>query len=83
MSMTVGRLHRFLGAMVKAGHARKPVAVNKSTFSHPLEQDGVAVLNVEKAELDWIPQSDDDGGTKVNKDGTEHGKWNVVLSGGS
>ena len=81
MSMTVAKLHRFLGAMIEAGHGRKPVTVNKRTFSHPLEQDGVSILNVHSAELDWIPQGDDDGGTKVNKDGTEHGKWNVVLTG--
>ncbi len=83
MSMTVAALHKRLGALIEAGHGRKPVLVNKSSFYHPCEDDGVvmqdlAFVNGPK----WIPIADDDGGTKFNKDGTESGKEVVVLDGG-
>jgi hypothetical protein len=83
MSMTVAALHKRLGALIEAGHGRKPVLVNKASFHHPCEQDGTVMLDV--AAVDgpkWIPWGDDDGGTKINKDGTEAGKTVVVLDGG-
>ena len=83
MSMTVKRLHKLLGALIDAGHERKPVLVNKSSFSHPCEQDGVCMLDLVTVDGPvWIPMSDDDGGTKFNKDGTESGKTVVMLDGG-
>lgn len=83
MSMTVAALHKRLGALIEAGHGRKPVLVDKPSFQHPCEQDGVGML--ELADVDgpkWIPIFDDDGGTKWNKDGTEAGKTVVTLTGG-
>lgn len=40
MAMTVSALHKQLGTLIEAGHGRKPVAVNKCTFTDPCEQDG-------------------------------------------
>lgn len=83
MSMTVAALHKRLGALIEAGHGRKPVLVNKASFSHPLEEDGAVMLDIVAVYgPTWIPMADDDGGTKWNKDGTESGKTVVMLSGG-
>ncbi len=83
MSMTVAALHKRLAALIEAGHGRKPVLVNKPSFTHPCEQDGVGMLDVVNIEgPQWISMADDDGGTKFNKDGTESGKTVVLLGGG-
>lgn len=82
MSLTVAALHKKLGELIAAGHARKPVLVNKPSFTHPLEQDGAVLLDVEAVEgPQWIPMCNDDGGTKWNKDGTESGRTVVILKG--
>lgn len=82
MSMTVSRLHKLLGALVEAGHGRKPVLINKPTFRHNCEDDGVVMLDVEGVDGPrWISIADDDGGTKWNQDGTEAGKRVVLLYG--
>lgn len=81
-AITVSRLHKMLGAMIAAGHGRKPVCISKETFTHPCEEDGTTILNViEVTGPEWIPQADDDGGAKWNKDGTQSGKVCVVLVG--
>ncbi len=82
MTMTVAALHKQLGALIEAGHGRKPVAVNKRTFTDPCEQDGAVILAVHGVEGPrWIPTVDEDGGSKWNKNGTEAGKHIVVLFG--
>ena len=82
MSMTVAALHKRLGELVAAGHGRKPVLINKNTFTHPLESDGCVMLPVVEVQGPaWMGVMDDDGGTKWNKDGSEFGKTVVVLSG--
>lgn len=82
MTMTVARLHKELGKMIAAGHGRKPVAVNTRTFWHPLEDDGAVILNVvDIAAPEFIYNVDDDGGIKINQDGTESGRFVVVLRG--
>lgn len=60
---------------------RAKVCVSKSTFNHPCEVDGVTILDVEGLYLEWVPQSDGNGGTQTNKDGSEHGIKCVVLKG--
>ncbi len=80
--ITVARLHKLLGAMILEGHGRKPVCINKSTFTHPCEDEGTVILNISDVTgPEWIAQADDDGGTKWNKDGTESGKQCVLLLG--
>lgn len=84
MSYTVARLHKALGKLIEQGHGRKPVQVNKQSFSHPLESDGAVILNIVSIEGPcWVSMADDDGGTKTNRDGTESGKRVVILKGGS
>ncbi len=81
-TMTVARLHKMLGEMVEQGQGRRPVCVNKASFYHPLESDGVAILDVTEAKADTITMADDDGGTATNKDGTEKTRKVFVLGGG-
>lgn len=82
MPMTVAALHKRLGELIVAGHGRKPVCVNKQTFYDPCEQDGAVILAVHGVEGPrWICTTDDDGGSKINKDGTEAGKCLVILYG--
>ena len=58
-TMTVARLHKMLGKMVEAGNGRRPVCVNKASFYHPLESDGVAILDVTEAKAETIAMADD------------------------
>lgn len=84
MSMTVAALHKRLSALIAAGHGRKPVLVNKPSFTHPCEMDGTVMLSISAVDGPlWIPICDDDGGTKWNADGTESGVRVIVLSGGT
>jgi hypothetical protein len=82
MTITVARLHKLLGELIDAGHGRKPVLVDKQSFTNPCENDGAILLPVSVVNgPKWIPMLDDDGGTKWNRDGTESGKIVVVLGG--
>jgi len=82
--MNVSQLHKQLGALVAQGHGRKPVCINKASFNHPLEEDGAVILKVQTVTGPrFITMTDDDGGTKFNKDGTESGSYTVVLEGGA
>lgn len=81
--MNVNQLHKALSKLVAEGHGRKPVCVNKATFHHPLEMDGAVILDLKAiAGPSFVTMTDDDGGTKFNKDGSESGKYIVVLEGG-
>ena len=80
--MTVAKLHKLLGTLVEEGQGRRPVCVNKASFYHPLESDGVAILDVTEAKADTITMADDDGWTATNKDGTERTRKVFVIGGG-
>lgn len=80
--MTITALHKLLGKQIENGHGRKPVCVDKSSFKHPLEDDGAVILDVASAKLTWVPQVDEDGGMKENADGTEAHRTCFVLNGG-
>lgn len=81
-TMTVAKLHKLLGEMLDAGNGRRPVCVNKASFFHPLESDGVAILDVTEAKAETITMADDDGWTATNKDGSEKTRKVFVLGGG-
>lgn len=79
--MTIYRLHKLLGELIERGHGRKPVAINKRTFTNPLESDGAVIIDVDSLELYPVPQIDGDGGTKTREDGSECFRITCVLSG--
>lgn len=82
MPMTINQLHKYLGKLIDAGNGRRRVCVDKETFYHPLEADGATVLEVNEAGMSYINNLDDDGGVKINKDGTESMTLVCVLGGG-
>ena len=67
--MTIIKLHKQLTALIKAGHGRKTVCVDKSKCTHALEADGVCIINVTGAEISTHEMADDDGGTKTRANG--------------
>lgn len=80
--MNVNQLHNLLGVLVADGHGRKPVCIAKQTFNDPLEADGANILPVVCVTgPEWVYKTDDDGGTKINKDGTEAASRIVILRG--
>ena len=81
--MTLNKLHSLIFRLIKEGHGRRSVFIDKSTFQHNLEIDGCVVLPVEAAEMRTYIILDDDGGTYINADGTERQRTNLVLVGGS
>ena len=83
MSMTVKTLHKHLGMLIAKGHGLKPVCVNKTSFHHVLEDDGAVILGVQSVSgPTFVYNIDDDGGVKLNKGGSESGKFLVILDGG-
>jgi uncharacterized protein YtpQ (UPF0354 family) len=80
--MKAFRFHNLIGKLIvesNAGHLA--VCIDKSTFSHPLENDGCVILDVHAAEVRTYPVLDGDGYTEINKDGTERMRTSVVLYG--
>lgn len=81
MRFTVKALAKKLSDLVDSGHGRQIVCVDKSSFQHNCEEDGVVILEVAGVGIEWVPKSDADGGTKYRKDGTEAGAHLCVLAG--
>lgn len=81
--ITVGRLHKILEALVDKGMSRRLVCVDKTTFQHPLEEDGATILPVISVRLESHSIVDDDGFTKHRKDGSECVMTPVVIRGAS
>jgi hypothetical protein len=82
MAMTVNKLYKQLDQLIKDGHGRKHVCIDKETFYSLLEDDGATIINVEKINGPlWIETIDDDGYAKENKYGSVAGMFVVVLSG--
>lgn len=80
--MTVNKLHKALGRLIADGMGRFPVAIDKTTFTHPLEPDAV-VLDVDAIFVRHVSMLDDDGFQKCTKRGAECFSRMAVLSGAS
>jgi hypothetical protein len=81
--MTLNQLIKRLQKLADAGHGRKRVCINKATFRHNLEGDGMVFHDVVGLGIQVVSVMDDDGGTKWRADGTEATSTIVVLAGGS
>jgi hypothetical protein len=79
--MTVNQLAKKLAKMIDEGHGKRYVSVDKKTFTHNLESDGVTILNAHDCRLCYINVADDDGGTAVNADGRERYTKTAILFG--
>lgn len=81
MSVTINNLYNQLWKLRDEGYGKQKVCIDKKTFKHPLEQDGVSILDVENVEIEIINIADGDGCTKTRKDGTECYNHICVLKG--
>ena len=79
--MTVGQLNKITKEMVKNGRSRMNVCIDKSTFSHPLEEEGAVIMDVGSADTQMFPSMDGDGFTEFRKDGSEKQKTSLVFCG--
>lgn len=83
MAITLNTLVKQLQKLQEQGHGRKTVAIDKETFKHPLEGDGVCILDILGAKILAMEVADDDGGMKTRSDGTQCIKTQVVIFGDS
>lgn len=81
--MTVTTLHKLLTKAIAQGRGRLRVAVNKPSFTHPLERDGCVFIDVEKAEIETVYLVGPDGGTAVDSRGRERTVTFFALDGGN
>ncbi len=79
--MTIGKLHKLLSVLIENGLAKTNVTIDKTTFTHALEEDGAVILRVESGKIECIPMLGDDGFTKIKADGTESQSMVFVLKG--
>jgi hypothetical protein len=80
--MTLNRLCKILEEL-RAENGRCRVSIAKESFRDNRENDGCTILMVYGVDVRWINDADDDGGTAVNKDGSERGRTTVILFGDS
>lgn len=78
-TLTIQQLHKQLGQLVEAGHGRQPICVDKASFYHPCEEDGVTILHAHSIELEPVLLWQDAGTTDPN--GREHYRQALVLRG--
>lgn len=83
MGLTINKLHKELTKLIKNGHGRKRVMINKNTFTHPLESDGCVILPIKDIGITTYIILDDDGGHKEKKDGSECLNTSCLLIGES
>lgn len=79
--MTVNGMRKALDRLIAQGHGRCRVSVAKESFRDNRESDGCTILPVAGVDLRWIVDADDDGGTALNKDGTERGRTTAIIVG--
>lgn len=80
--MTINKLYELLHHLVVTGHGRMHVCIDKATFHHNCEGDGVTILEIEQAELRTHWLDDGDGSAIINRDGSERVRTALVLDGG-
>jgi len=81
--MTVNKLYHMLTQLIAQGHGRRPVCVDKATFRHNCEADGITILEVCGAAIIAHGMDDGDGGRKLRTDGSEVERLSLVLWGGA
>jgi hypothetical protein len=79
--VTLNQLHKHLSRLIEQGYGRRQVCIDKYTFAHNCENDGVTILPVNSMETRWVPLADDDGGIATNSKGEERGSMQIVLYG--
>lgn len=80
-TMTVNQLSKLIDKLKSDGHGRRPVCIDKDSFSHNCESDGVTILEVMSVGIERIRIADGDGGSATNKDGSERSQSTCILAG--
>lgn len=79
--MTINSLQKVLSKLIKKGFGRKEILVDKTTFNHPREYDGITLLPILEIKLKQVELEDEDGGWKEWKDGTLATRTYLLLRG--
>lgn len=82
-TITVTQLHKALGKIIEDGAGRCHVCVDKGTFYHNCESDGVTILDVDSCEVERVLFWNNDTDDYLNKDGSERYRRVVILRGDS
>ena len=81
--MTLNQLYKPLGQLIAKGHGRETVCIDKPSFTHPLEADGVVYQDISGVRAEVFTMCDGDGFTIINKDGSERVRGGFLLYGAS
>lgn len=81
--MTITKLYELLHRLVRQGHGSMAVCIDKDTFRHNCEADGVTILDIQRAEIVAHTMDDGDGCAIINRDGSERLRSSLVLTGDS
>ena len=81
--MTINQLHKLTAKLIAQGAGRRKVCISKTTFRHPLENDGCTILDIETGALKSFEIADDDGGTAIDSRGRVKTSIALVLTGDS
>lgn len=57
--MSILELHAITTQLIASGHGALSVDISKTTFTHPLENDGATIMPVESAKLEHYELMDD------------------------
>jgi hypothetical protein len=79
--MTINALCKILQAQIAKGNGRCPVCIDKPTFTHSLESDGVVILDIHGANETSVMILNEDGGVGHGKHDTERYRYSLVLFG--
>jgi hypothetical protein len=77
--MTLNQLHKITGKLIAEGYGRRPVCVDKSKVTHPLENDGCCIIHVTEVRVLCHEMLDEDGSTAYRNDGTGIFRTSVVI----
>lgn len=79
--MTLNQLHKLLGKLIQKGYGRAEVCIDKPSFRHNLEADGVVYQDICGARAESYEICDGDGFIATRKDGSARMKTGVLLYG--
>ena len=79
--MTIQKLHKILSEQIAMGHGRKPVRVDKLSFSDPSDAEVWMIIDLVAVDLLAVTNRDEEGNAKFRADGAQSTRICCVLSG--
>lgn len=77
--MTLNKLAKMIQRLIDEGHGRENVCVDKDSLFDG--NNSWSVCRIESLQSECVHVADDDGGTAINKDGSERMMQCVILKG--